>query len=81
MPPALKRIILRRSLHGPKGPFFHRFFALKREENRCVMWQSAIQEEPSFVLKFFGGRAAIHSWPRRDQEKSPFLAAAGSRAV
>jgi hypothetical protein len=23
---------LKRSIHGPKGPFFHRFFALKREE-------------------------------------------------
>jgi hypothetical protein len=32
VPPALKRVFLKDPFHGPKGPFFHRFFALKREE-------------------------------------------------
>jgi hypothetical protein len=32
MPPGLKPSVLKHSFHGPKGPFFHHFFALKREE-------------------------------------------------
>jgi hypothetical protein len=27
-----KAHVLKDCLHGPKGPFFHHFFALKREE-------------------------------------------------
>jgi hypothetical protein len=26
------------NLNGPLGPFFHRFFALKREEIKCATW-------------------------------------------
>jgi hypothetical protein len=29
-----KAPLLKHPFHGPEGPFFHRFFALKREENR-----------------------------------------------
>jgi hypothetical protein len=34
-PPALKRVFLKHPFHGPEGPFFHHFFALKPEENLC----------------------------------------------
>ena len=32
MAPGLKPTLQAHSFHGPKGPFFHHFFALKREE-------------------------------------------------
>jgi hypothetical protein len=33
VPPALKRVFWNIPFHGPEGPFFHHFFALKREEH------------------------------------------------
>jgi hypothetical protein len=36
VPPTLKRVFYK-PLHGPKGPFFHHFFALKREEHRGLI--------------------------------------------
>jgi hypothetical protein len=33
-----KARFLKDPLHGPKGPFFHQFFALKREEFKDVTW-------------------------------------------
>jgi hypothetical protein len=60
-----KARFLKDPLHGPEGPFFHHFFALKREEPRALA--------P-------GGRAAL-SGPRKDQKRDSFLAAAGPLAM
>jgi hypothetical protein len=59
VPPALKRIILKDPLHGPEGPFFHHFFALKREEHPCASWQIAFVEERAFAVEVRGRRAAL----------------------
>jgi hypothetical protein len=41
-------------LHGPKGPFFHRFFALKREEKR-------------WFFRFAQTVACSDAWPRKPE--------------
>jgi len=45
------------SLRGPKGPFFHHFFALKREEKR-------------WLFRFAQAVACFAAWPTKPEPQA-----------